>query len=79
MTRQAKTADPRIAFGRAVRNLRLRKGLSQEGLAEIAGIHRTYMGDVERGTRNIALVNMTRIAHALGVPLSELLREAEKS
>jgi transcriptional regulator with XRE-family HTH domain len=58
--------------------LRENKGFSQEKLAELAGIHRTYIGDVERGTRNIALVNMTRIAKALGTPLSRLIAEMEK-
>lgn len=77
MTR-SKHTDPKSAFGRAVRRLRQSKGLSQEALAELAGIHRSYMGDVERGTRNIALVNMTQIAKALGVPLSRLIAEMEK-
>jgi transcriptional regulator with XRE-family HTH domain len=67
---QPKHADPRIAFGKAVRRLRQQRGISQERLAELAGIHRTYIGDVERGTRNLALVNMTRIAEALGLRLS---------
>jgi transcriptional regulator with XRE-family HTH domain len=58
--------------------LRENRGLSQEKLAELAGIHRTYIGDVERGTRNIALVNMTRIAKALGQSLSRLIAEMEK-
>lgn len=70
--------DPRTAFGQAVRKLRLAKGLSQERLAELADIHRTYIGDVERGARNISLVNMTKIAAALGVPLSRLIHEMEK-
>jgi transcriptional regulator with XRE-family HTH domain len=47
-------------------------------LADEAGIHRTYVGDVERGTRNIALINIGRIAAALGVPMSRLMQEAEK-
>jgi DNA-binding XRE family transcriptional regulator len=75
---RSKDTDPRARFGTAVRRLRRRKGISQEKLAELAGIHRTYMGDVERGTRNLALVNMTRIANALGLPLSELIREMER-
>jgi transcriptional regulator with XRE-family HTH domain len=75
---RSKDTDPRLMFGTAVRRLRRRKGISQEKLAELAGIHRTYMGDVERGTRNLALVNMTRIANALGLPLSELIREMER-
>jgi len=49
----------------------------QEKLADLAEIHRTYIGDVERGTRNIALVNMTRIAAALGVKLSRIIAEME--
>lgn len=76
MTR-SKQGDPRLAFGQAVRRLRLAKGISQEKLAELAEIHRTYIGDVERGTRNIALVNMSRIAGALKVPLSRLIAEME--
>jgi len=73
-----KQGDPRLAFGQAVRKLRRSKGISQEKLAELAEIHRTYIGDVERGTRNIALVNMTKIASALGVPLSRLVHEMER-
>jgi transcriptional regulator with XRE-family HTH domain len=75
---RSKHADPKSAFGLAVRRLRESKGLSQEALAELADIHRTYIGDVERGTRNIALVNMTQIAKALSVPLSRLISEMEK-
>ena len=76
MTRN-KLGDARLAFGHAVRKLRLARGLSQEKLAELADIHRTYIGDVERGTRNIALLNMLRIAHALGTSLSGLIAEME--
>ena len=74
----ARETDPRVAFGRTVRRLREKKGLSQEKLAELAGIHRTYIGDVERGTRNIALANMTRIAKALGTALSRIIADMEK-
>jgi transcriptional regulator with XRE-family HTH domain len=72
-----KTIDPRVAFGLTVKRLRLRKGLSQEQLADLAGIHRTYVGDVERGTRNIALVNMTRLARALEISLSRIIEQME--
>ena len=72
-----KQGDPRLAFGQAVRKLRLAKGISQEKLAELAEIHRTYIGDVERGKRNIALLNMTRIARALGISLTSLIQEME--
>jgi len=76
---RSRQSDPRVAFGHAVRRLRHDKGISQEKLAELAEIHRTYIGDVERGTRNIALVNMTKIAAALGEPLSRLIAEMERS
>lgn len=74
---RGKDNDPKQAFGRTVRRLREAKGLSQEKLAELAGIHRTYIGDVERGKRNIALINMTRLAEALGVSLGRLISEME--
>jgi len=61
-----------IAFGNKVREARLAKGLSQESLAEKAGLHRTYIGTVERGERNPSLVNLVRIADALAVDLSTL-------
>jgi transcriptional regulator with XRE-family HTH domain len=68
----------KTAFGETVRKFRTARGLSQEKLAERANIHRTYIGDVERGLRNIALVNMHRIALALEVSLSTLIGEMEK-
>jgi transcriptional regulator with XRE-family HTH domain len=73
-----KQTDPRVAFGHAVKKIRRAKGLSQERLAERAGIHRTYIGDVERGIRNISLQNMVRIAGALELPLSRLILETER-
>jgi transcriptional regulator with XRE-family HTH domain len=59
-------------FGERIRDLRLAKGLSQEELAFRAGVHRTYLGGIERGERNPALKNIALIADALGVTLSEL-------
>jgi transcriptional regulator with XRE-family HTH domain len=59
--------DPLKRFGERVRVLRAQTGLSQEALAAKAGIHRTYMGGVERGERNICLKNIVRLAAALGV------------
>ena len=59
-------------FGETVRELRLAKGLSQEELAFKSGVHRTYLGGIERGERNPALRNIAAIAEALGVSLSEL-------
>lgn len=58
-------------FGIRLRQLRKQRGLSQEALALLADIDRTYIGGVERGERNISLVNMTRIANALGISLKE--------
>ena len=57
-----------------VRELRHTRGLSQEKLAEKAGIHRTYVGGIELGLRNPSLRNIARIAQALGVPPSDLLQ-----
>jgi transcriptional regulator with XRE-family HTH domain len=71
--------NPKRAFGEAVRRLRTSQSISQEKLAELAGIHRTYIGDVERGKRNIALLNMVKIAGALGLHLSELIVDMEQS
>ena len=66
--------DPRVIFGRAVRKRRLAKAISQEELAAQAGIHRNYAGSVERGERNVAILNMVKLANALSVPLSELVK-----
>jgi len=59
-------------FGKHVRALRERAGYSQEQLADLAGIHRTYLGGIERGERNPSLKNIQRIAKALKVPMDEL-------
>ena len=60
-------------FGSNVRRERESKGLSQEQLANLSGLHRTYIGAVERGQRNITLVNAQKIASALGKPLTDLV------
>lgn len=60
-------------FGARVREIRKSKGLSQETLALICELDRTYIGGVERGERNISIVNMYKISHALAVPARELL------
>ena len=67
------------AFGEAVRRLRSHAGISQELLAEKAGLHRTYVGSVERGERNLSLVNIHRLAAALGTDAPTLLAAAEAS
>lgn len=64
-------------FGQAVQGLRIERGLSQEDLAEATGMHRTYISDVERGTRNTSLVNAKKVAVALDVPLADLIKLAE--
>ncbi|MGG4507084.1 helix-turn-helix transcriptional regulator [Heyndrickxia sporothermodurans] len=65
-------------FGLTVRKLRLSKNISQEKFAEIVGLHRTYISEVERGTRNVALINIIKIAEGLEVKTSELFREMER-
>lgn len=62
-------------LGNNIRHYRLEKGLSQEELAEISGLHRTYVGSVERAERNISLLNLEKIAKALGVSPIDLLKE----
>lgn len=64
-------------FGARVRAERGRIGISQEELADRAGLHRTYLGGVERGERNIGLLNVIRIARALGITPAEILRDIE--
>ncbi len=62
-----------IKFGQKVRAERQKQGLSQEELAEKAGVHRTYIGMIERGEKNITLLNIEKIAKALGIPLDKLM------
>jgi transcriptional regulator with XRE-family HTH domain len=70
-------SSPEEQFGKEVRLLRRRLGLSQEALAAECGLHRTYIGSVERGERNVSLQNIVRIARALGVPPSWLLKHVK--
>ena len=65
--------DARKLFGNRVRGLRLRRGLSQEKLAELADLHRNYVGGIERGERNVSLINIVKLAHALAVKPGKLL------
>jgi len=64
----------KIRFGLKLRHAREEMSLSQEDLAEKAGLHRTYIGQVERGERNISIDNMERLADAVSLPLWEMLR-----
>ena len=65
--------DARL-FGVRLRELREKKGLSQQQLADLSGVHRNYISDVERGARNACLVNILRLCTALGVAPRELFR-----
>jgi transcriptional regulator with XRE-family HTH domain len=72
MGRRRKQIDIRERFGFATRTRREELGLTQESLAERAGIHRTYLSDIERGSRNLSLINIECLANALSLKLSEL-------
>lgn len=63
-----------VEFGERVREIRKQKGLSQEQLAFKADLHRTYIGMIERAEKNVTLINIEKIANALEVKLSELLK-----
>lgn len=68
--------DPRlVAFGERVRQMRKEKGLSQEALADLAGIDRSYMGHIERGDQNITLTKIYQISEALRVSVSDLISD----
>ena len=69
------TEDLNVLVGRNVRRLRLAAGLSQEAFAHACGLHRTYIGGVERGERNITLATLAKIAAALDASAVDLLRE----
>jgi len=69
-------SDIRVRFGRRLRELRKARGLSQEELAFRAGLHRTYVSSAERGERNVALINLERLAKALAVDMCDLVPHA---
>lgn len=68
----------RNRFGKRIRELRLAKGLTQEGLAGRAGLHPTYIGGIERGERNVGLDNILKLARALREQPSALFAESAK-
>ena len=78
MGKRREQADIRERFGDAVRSRREELGLTQEELAERARIHRTYLSDVERGGRNLSLINIERLAVALEVSISGLFMQIER-
>lgn len=63
-----------VQFGERVRQLRGVMGLSQESFANLCDLDRTYIGGIERGERNVSLVNIEKIASALQIPISELFK-----
>ncbi len=69
------STDARRIFAARMRKRRTELGLSQEKLAELTGLHRTYVGSVERGERNISIDNMERISVALAVGLDDFFRD----
>lgn len=71
--------DPRVEFGRRLIELRKLRGWSQEQLSLESGLARSYLGGVERGQRNIALLNIIRLAEALCVPPPTLLKFQSQS
>lgn len=75
-SKQAGACSALAAFGGAVRAVRLEQGISQEALADIAGLDRSYMGGIERGEHNVALINIQKVATALDVSIAELMTQA---
>jgi transcriptional regulator with XRE-family HTH domain len=69
------SSNARKVFAKRLRQIRQIRGLSQEQLADLVGLHRTYVGSVERGERNVSIDNMDRFAQALEIDLTELLTE----
>lgn len=65
------------ALGHAIRQVREDRNLSQERLAELAGLHRTYISSVEQGRRNLSIENIQKIARAMGVSMTELIQLCE--
>ena len=69
--------DELTTLGKTIRQHRRARDLSQETFAEICGLHRTYICDVERGVRNVTIGTLLKIAHALGTTVSELTQNLE--
>lgn len=78
MRNQTQKLSAQLLFATNMRRVRLDKKLTQERVAEAAGLHPNYISSVERGERNISICNIERIACALGVPMTVLLSEPER-
>lgn len=74
MASKSEKADVLVRFGENMRKLRNSRGLSQEVLADLCGLDRTYISGIERGRRNLGLRNLDAIAVALDLPMSDLLK-----
>jgi transcriptional regulator with XRE-family HTH domain len=74
----AQRSQASVALGLAVRDLRARVGVSQEELGFRSGLHRTYVGGIERGERNPSWMKIVQLAQALSVPAAELVARAEE-
>ena len=68
-----------VRFGNAVRKLRIQMNVSQEEFADICGLHRTYISDIELGKRNVSLENIERITIALDISLSDFFKEKREA
>jgi transcriptional regulator with XRE-family HTH domain len=73
--KEKSNTDARRAFAARMRERRTELGITQEKLAELTGLHRTYVGSVERGERNVSIDNMERIAAALDMSLRDFFRD----
>lgn len=78
LMKNSKVTETRMIFARNLRREREAQGISQESLAELASLHRTYISSVERGERNISVDNIDRLSRALGMAPSVLLEKLEK-
>lgn len=67
-----------FALGSLIREHRMKRGYSQEGFADRCGVHRTFMGAVERGESNISFLNLAKIADGLAMTISDVVRGVEK-
>ena len=76
MKKQVKTLSARARLAKNLRLLRARDGLSQEALADLVALHRTYVGSIERSERNVSLDNVEKLATALNIDICELLSES---
>lgn len=66
-----------VALGKAIRRIRLSKNISQEKLALLAEVDRSYVGRVERGDNNVAILTLARLASALNISIAQLMKDAE--